>query len=173
MRSIFAATAITMALFNAAEACPPPPPPPPPVPGESIEAWQARLQAEAQAQTAGYQRGWWDQSQSVLLARIERIDSVRVRNDWAGTNTRSPRVYLRPVRWLKGSGSARRFRLNITGISDCGPYGGGEAVNGHVGDVFLVFVREGQPTQASVITSLAPGNVVDEALKARLEPAGD
>lgn len=171
MRSVLIVAVMIAAFLGAAEACPPPPPEPPPAPGESIEAWRARLDAEAQAQTASYQRGWWDQSQSVLLARIERIDSVPVRNDWANVNTHSPRVHLRPVRWLKGSGPSRRFHLNITGITDCGPYGGGEAVNGRIGDVFLVFVRDGRPNQASVITSLALDHIVDQDLRARVEEA--
>jgi hypothetical protein len=171
MRNFFVGSILAVWMLGAAAACPPPPPPPPPAPGESIEAWQARLEAEAQAQIAGYQRGWWEQSQSVLLARIERIDSVAIRNDWTGTNARSPRVRLRPVRWLKGSGPPGRFHLNVTGVSDCGPYGGGEAVNGRMGELFLVFVREGRPSQANVITSLALDTIVDEELKARVEAA--
>jgi hypothetical protein len=158
-------------MVGAANACPPPPPPPLPIPDESSEAWQARVTAEAQNELMNRQRQWWNDSQSVLLARVERRDTVRLRDAWGDPNFEAPRVLLRPVRWLKGSGPSRRFRLSYTGMTTCGPYGGGEAVNGAVGEVFIVFVGEGRPRQESVFISLAPTNVVDPELRERVAQA--
>ncbi|HVV32235.1 MAG TPA: hypothetical protein VHC73_03315 [Vitreimonas sp.] len=167
-RHLALAALLSVALMSAAEACPPPPPTPPPPPGESIEAYNARLAEEAQARVIGYQRGWWERAQSVLLARIERRDSISLKDDRGVTYARSPRVLLRPVRWLKGEGPPRRFYLNYSGLTDCGPYGGGEAVDGEVGDFFVVFVSEGPASQASVVTSLALDSIVDQDLKDRI-----
>jgi hypothetical protein len=174
MRSVFFAPALIIAaMLSAAEACPPPPPPPPPAAGETIEAYQARLEEEARAQVSAYQRQWWNEAHSVLLARVVSVDSIRLRDDWGAAYARSPRVHLRPVRWLKGSGPWRRFRLNYQGLTDCGPYGGGEAVTGRVGELFVVFVRAGAPAQANVITSLAPDHIVDSELRSRVLPPDD
>jgi hypothetical protein len=175
MRIVLATVAVAASLVGAASACPPPPPPPLPVPDESMEDWRARVTAEAEAQLIDQQRRWWNDAHSVLLARVERRDTVRFRNEWAGGYDRSPRVTLRPISWLKGEGSSRRFRLSYSGMTDCGPYGGGEAVGGQVGDVFVVFVGEGRPSQTSVFVSLAMGNVVDPGLRDRIAalPAAD
>ena len=169
MRIILATIAVAASITGAANACPPPPPPPLPIPDESSEAWQARVAAEAQASLVALQHQWWDASQSVLLARVERRDTVRLRD--FDPNVEAPRVLLRPVHWLKGSGPSRRFRLTYTGMLSCGPYGGGEAVDGAVGEVFIVFVGEGRPRQESVFISLAPANVVDPELRERVAQA--
>lgn len=175
MRIVCAILGFIYVLSATAEACPPPPPPPPPEAGESNEAYQTRLaalraaEAEVNAQRVlQMQQGWWDESQSVLLARVVRRDSIRLKDNWGEIYGRSPRVLLRPVRWLKGSGSSRRFRLNYEGLTSCGPYGGGDAVDGEIGEVFVVFVREGRPRQDSVITSLAMDRVRDPRVLALL-----
>lgn len=133
-----------------------------------MAALRAEESAAFLASRVEYQQQWWNESQSVLLARVERVGSVQLRDDWGEAYDDSPRVFLRPVRWLKGSGSARRFRLSYDGMTSCGPYGGGDAVDGEVGEVFVVYVREGQPHQRSVIESLAPENVVDPQVREML-----
>ena len=171
MRIVLAPMALAASIVGTANACPPPPPPPLPIPDESSEAWEARVTAEAQAQLVATQRHWWESAQSVLLARVEQRDTVRRRDPTWDMSFESPRVLLRPVHWLKGSGPSRRFRLTYTGMSSCGPYGGGEAVDGAVGELFIVFVGEGRPRQESVFISLAPANVVDPELRERLAQA--
>jgi hypothetical protein len=171
MRSVLAVVTVALALLGAAHACPPPPPEPPPAPGETIEAWRARLDAEAQARAVEQRRQWWGRSELVLLARIVRTDSIPLRDFSGREYDRFPRVFMRPVRWLKGSGSSRRFHLNWEGMTDCGPYGGGEAASGHIGDLVVVFVREGRPSPANVGFSLAPEHIVDPELRARVDAA--
>lgn len=80
---------------------------------------------------------------------------------------------MRPVRWLKGEGSSRRFLLNYAGLTDCGPYGGGEAVDGRVGDVFVVFVHDGQPSTEGVRFSLSLANIQDDELRARVNASAE
>lgn len=144
--------------------------------GESAEAYQARLSAlraeeaaRLQALIVEYQRRWWNESESVLLARVERTDSARMYDIYGASIGSFPRAHLRPVRWLKGAGPSRRFRLTYTGMTSCGPYGGGDAVAGAVGDVFVVFVRSGRPSQRTVIESVALANIRDPQLRERVD----
>jgi hypothetical protein len=171
MRMMAAAILVTLTIAGAAHACPPPPPPPAQMEGESEFDYVIRLQtlreeeaAASLARRVEFEQQWWNESESVFLARIERAETI----EFDGYYETVPRVHLRPLRWIKGSGSSRRFRLSYEGMTSCGPYGGGEAVEGAVGDVFLVFVREGRPRQRSVIHSLALTNVHNPDLRARL-----
>jgi hypothetical protein len=172
MRSTFVTAIFAAALTGGAYACQPDPQPEIPSPqiGESQEAYSARVEAmraEARAlreqSWINQQQSWWDDSESVFIARVERVANVRL--DFGEAR----RTYLRPVRWLKGGGPARRFFVNHEGWTSCGPYGrGGAAVEGAVGETFVVFVRDGRPSLNNLITSVAPSVITHPELRALL-----
>lgn len=167
-----AALVLALALIapGAARACMPMPPPPQ-MEGETDEAYQLRLEEVRAAQAAEdfafrarMQREAWENSQSVLIARIERAGAVVPLGDHGET----PRPTLRPVRWLKGSGPARPFHVRYTEFTSCAPVGGGDAVRGAVGEEFVVFVRNGRPGVRSIIGSVAVNAIADDQLRARV-----
>lgn len=180
MRFAGAVLLLSLAMAGFAYACPPPPGPPMREVGESEETYNARisaLRAEAEAASlarrTAYQRQLWEESASVVLARVERTDRVPLRDIYGQVYSQSPRAHLRPVHWLKGSRSSRRFHVRYTGDASCGPYGGGDAVSGEVGEVFVVFVREGRPSQATIADSLALDNILDSELLERVRQFQD
>ncbi len=172
MRIVLAVAASIALLVEAASACQPEPPwiPPPPEFGEAQETYDARIAAMRAAQEAereqaiiNEQRQLWEGAESVLLARVVRTATVNL--DFGP----SPRAYLQPLDWLKGRGPSRTFFVNQEGWTSCGPYGGGHAVGGEVGEIYLVFVREGRPNMRNILTTLALNAVKDPELLERLE----
>lgn len=158
------APALSFCIAEVADACsiPPPPPPPPRTAAESDAEFEARRRqwyidiAERQRQealprAAAREDRLWGTAQRVVLARIERVGSTRLRGS-EGQRFRSPLVTLRPIRWLKGSGSARRLRVHYLSDDSCALGGAGDAARGNVGEVFLLFYRPGR---------LAPRNILD------------
>ena len=156
MKRLFAAIIASVVLGSGtALACPPPPPPP--MEGESPEAHQARMtavrDAEAAARRAGAltrQQQLWDESESVLLARITEVSRI------GGPFFYAPetRVRLAPVRTLKGRARRLSFSLRTNGMTSCGPIG--FDVNfGAVGEEFVIFVRSGRPSQNTVLDGVA------------------
>lgn len=157
-----------LAAPDVARACMPMPPPPQ-LEGETDAAYQQRLEAlrvEAAAADIGRRAEWerqaFETAHAVLIARVERTgQTVRV-DDY----NQSPRPTLRPVRWLKGAGPARTFRVRYSEFTSCGPVGGGDAVTGAVGEQFLVFVREGRPHERAIMGTIALANIADDQLRA-------
>jgi len=173
-RTALTTIAAAAALLGAnAIACPPPPPGPPPEAGESAESHAARVaafQAEQEAQHAAWlharQQRVWDDADSVFVARIERVRSIALEH-----LSEAPRVTLRPVRTLKGQRYASRFALTYTEMTSCGPIPSFDAIQGQVGDEFVIFVRGGRPRQATVQQAIAVANITDDRIRAALEAA--
>lgn len=168
--------AITAFSFATAAACPPPPPPPPQDVGETDDAYAVRVAAhqaalEAQHQDWLHQRQvrLWDESDSVFLARIERVQPMELYY-WGDAQ----RVTLRPVRDaapLKGRRYTNTFRLAYQEATSCGPIPSFEAIAGNVGDTYVVFVQGGRPHQRTVQQTIAPANITDERIRALLDAA--
>ena len=171
MKTWIAALAVSLTLFSAsaAEACMPPPPPPPEqgesgeVYGVRVAAWQAARDAADAQWRAERQTRAWDEADSVILARIERVRPFETA--MFGT---SQRVTLRGIRALKGRAYTNRFTLNYTDGTSCGPLPGFDAITGNVGDTFVIFIRGGRPNQARVQGTAAPSAVTDERIRALL-----
>lgn len=168
MKMWIAALAVSLTLLsaNAAQACMPMPPPPQEE-GESgeayagrVTAWQAQRDAEDAQFRADRQTRLWDEADSVILARIERVQP--------NANDYGSRVTLRGVRALKGRAYTNRFTLNYTEGTSCGPLPGFDAITGNVGDTFVIFIRGGRPNQARVRGTAAPNAVTDERIRALL-----
>jgi hypothetical protein len=144
-------------------ACPPPPSPPPKEAGEGDQAYQMRMQkrdddarARFRQQTALRQALLWDFSSVILIARIERVKPVRLSFGHQGQSVR-----LKPTRWIKGEGKRLTFWLRYAGETDCGPYGGGDAIEGKIGEEFVVFARAGNLSSVSVEDSVGANNAID------------
>lgn len=153
LRTVLSAVVAVAALVGAhAAACPPPPPGPPPEVGESAESHAARVaafhaarEAEHQAWLHARQMRLWDEADSVILARVVRVRADRI-DYWGDTQ----RVTLRPLRTIKGRRYTNRFDLRYTDATSCGPMPGFDAIQGQVGDEFVIFLRGGRPSQRTV-----------------------
>lgn len=164
-------SAVALISAGNAIACPPPPPGPPPEAGESAESHAARVAAFQAAQEAQHQ-AWllqreqrnWDEADSVFLARVERVRVSTL--EYLGE---TPRVTLRPVRVLKGQRSRARFDLRYEEMTSCGPIPAFDAIQGNVGDTFVVFVRGRRPHQSTVQLTVAPAAVLDPRVRAALD----
>ncbi|MBY0567249.1 MAG: hypothetical protein K2P70_08060 [Hyphomonadaceae bacterium] len=153
MRSLIAAAvAFTALVTSVAVACPPPPPGPPQEVGESDEAY-AQRQAEFRAAQEQQHQDWlharqvrlWDEADSVIIARIERV-----RTEDLYYIGEVPRVTLRPLRTIKGRRYTNRFDLRYIEATSCGPIPAFDAIQGQVGDEFVIFLRGGRPSQRTV-----------------------
>jgi len=159
----FVALALSVCIPEIAAACSimPPPAPPPRTAAESEADFAARRDSwyrdiaerqrqEALPRWAAREDLLWTTAQRVVLARVERMGSIRLRGS-EGQRYRSPLVTLRPIRWLKGSGPTRRLRVHFLSDDSCDS-GAGSAPYGAVGDVFLLFYGPGP---------LSPRNILD------------
>jgi hypothetical protein len=164
IRTLLATLIAALALTGAhAAACPPPPPGPPPEVGESAEshaARQAAFRAEQDAQHAAWlharQQRMWDEADSVIIARIVRVSADRI-DYWGDTQ----RVSLRPVRTIKGRRYSNRFELRYTDATSCGPMPAFDAIQGQVGDEFVIFIQGGRPSQRTVHQTAAITAITD------------
>lgn len=154
---------------SAAHACLPPPPPPPEQ-GESEEsyaarvaAWQAGRDAEHAAWLHQRQVRLWDESDSVFVARITRVRPTRL--DYIGD---TQRVSLRGERSLKGRRYTGNFGLRYTDATSCGPLPSFAAIEGAVGDRFVVFVEGRRPGQSTVQQTVPLDAITDDRIRAAL-----
>lgn len=141
----------------------PPPPPPPRTAAESEadftarrDAWYRTL-AERQRQQAlprwaAQEDRLWATARRIVLARIESVGSTQLRGS-EGQRYESPLVTLRPIRWLRGSSSARRLRVHDLSANSCDS-GAGDATEGEVGELFLLFYGPGAPDPRNVLDTL-------------------
>ena len=159
MKLLLAAVIASAVLgLGAAWACPPPPPPPAPMEGESAEAYQARLTAARDADEAARranaltrQQQLWDESESVVVARITEVTEIGSGPFFYEPETR---VRLSPVRTLKGRTRRSSFSLQTRGMTSCGPIG--FDVNfGDAGEEFVIFVRSGRPSENTILDGIA------------------
>jgi len=168
LSTLVAITALTGAY---AAACPPPPPGPPQDVGESDEAHAARVAAFQAAQEAQHQ-AWlharqvrmWDEANSVIIARIERVRPDRI-DYWGDTQ----RVTLRPVRTIKGRRYSNRFDLRYTDATSCGPMPSFDAIQGQVGETFVIFIQGGRPGQRTVQQTVSVTEVTDTRIQAAID----
>jgi hypothetical protein len=93
---------------------------------------EGRIRFEQEA--ARRQALLWDFNPRVFVARIERVKPVHLSFGGVGQSAR-----LKPIRWLKGEEKNISFWLTYKGDTDCGPYGGGDAVDGKIGETFVIF----------------------------------
>ena len=166
------AAALTFLAATPAAACLPPPGPPPEA-GESAESHAARYaawRAEQDAQHAAWlhqrQVTLWDEADAVFIARITRVEADR--QAYFGD---TQRVSLRAEQSLKGRRYRSSFGLRYTDATSCGPLPSFAAINGAVGDRFVVFVRGGRPGQSTVQQTIAPADITDERIRAALDAA--
>lgn len=126
---------------------------PEPLAGEGPEARRLRLAAddarrlaEDRATQGRRQAALWEASAAIVVGRVERVRPARVGFYGPGQS-----ALVRPVRWIKGEGRARSSRrpfwLRHAGETSCGPYGGGDAVDGKPGELFVLFA--GRPRLSS------------------------
>jgi len=173
IRSLLSAlVALTVFATSTAFACPPPPPPPPQEMGESEEAYGERVVAFHTAQERQHQ-DWlharqvrmWDEADSVIIARITRVRTEELY--YIGD---VPRVRLRPVRTIKGRRYTNSFDLRYTEATSCGPIPAFDAIQGQVGDEFVIFLRGGRPSQRTVQQTAGMSAITDtritEAIRA-------
>jgi hypothetical protein len=168
MKTWLFALAAAFALFtaNTAHACLPPPPPPPEQ-GESDDAYAARVaawQAQRIAEDALFRHNnqvrLWDEADSVFLARITRVQP--------NATDYGARVTLRGIRTLKGRAYTNRFTLSATLPPPCSSAPAFDATAGAIGDVFVIFVRGGRPSQRTVQATATPSAITDERIRALL-----
>ncbi|HYD11404.1 MAG TPA: hypothetical protein VEC11_01005 [Allosphingosinicella sp.] len=149
-----------------------PPSPPPRAAAESeadfaarSERWYRdiaeRQEQEARSYQAAREDQLWATAARVVLARVQRIGGTRVRGS-EGQWYESPLVTLRPVRWLKGSGSARRVRVHYLSADSCLSGGAGDATDSQVGDLVLLFYRRGESIPQNILDSFARDRVVTQ-----------
>ncbi len=163
---MFAALAAAALMTVPVNACPPPPPPPEPRAGESEQAYKARLEelaaaerAQLRAAMASRQAALWNESPIIFVGQVERVRPRKIYFHGPGQS-----ALIRPVRWIKGKGGAGSFWLRYEGESSCGPYGGGDAVDGKVGQRFVIFASRGRLTSSAVIDSIGAARAIDERI---------
>ncbi len=164
MKSWLIALAAAFALLsaNSAQACMPMPPPPQEE-GESGDAYAARVaawRAQRDAEDAQFRHNnqvrLWDESDSVILARITRVQP--------NATDYGARVTLRGIRQLKGRAYTNRFTLSATAPPPCSTAPVFDATAGAVGDVYVIFVRGGRPSQRTVQATATPSAITDERI---------
>jgi len=166
--SLITASLLT-ASMNSAIACLPPPPTLSRLEGESDDAYARRLEpfeAERvrrdQEEVDRFQRQRdaknWASADRVLLAEAVAF----------GDSLLKPQVWLRPVRWLKGTGKLQSFQLKPIAQDSCEWPGNGDALEGEVGETFLIFLKPGAPSSKTVLDSISVNRIVGERSKAAL-----
>jgi hypothetical protein len=177
---IFGLVAAALAVSEAAACSLAPPMMLTPALGETEEAFHQRvaaLRAEEEAarlaQVVDYQRQTWDEAAWVVVARVVRREvAVPMRDDRGRVYGNTPRARMRVVRWLKGDGQGRpQFSVRYAGMTSCGPFGGGDAVLGEVGEEFVVFLSAGRLAESRVTESFALDRVTEPNLRALLDGA--
>lgn len=161
------------ALPSVAAACSPvpPPEPPPQAEGESAEQFVARRQrhyleiAERQEKASlpgrtALENRLWATAHRVVLARLEKIGSIRLRGS-EEQYYKSPLVELRALEWLKGNPSPRRLKVHYLSDNSCDFGGAGEAADGgEVGEIFLIFYRDGPLEPHNLLYTFGKDGVV-------------
>lgn len=179
--SFLAIAAAGLCIPQSSIACLPlPPPPPPPRTESESEAdfvarsrvwyidWAERERKEREPEAIRYEDGLWAKAERVVLARIEKVGSTRVRNS-EGQFYKSPLVTLRPMKWFKGDGGSGRLKVHYLSDDSCDFGGAGNAPNGEKGDVFLLFFRKGAITPERLLDSFDRYRAVTQRTRAALK----
>ena len=101
-----------------------------------------------------WQSDLWRRSETVYLARIDRLRSFRDARGYSGR-----RGVLVPIAVLKGGGPIPWVSLSATAETSCGL--GSAALSGKQGDRFLVYSSARGPRVTSRVTTMALEDVVD------------
>jgi hypothetical protein len=165
---------LSILVSSSAAACsiPPPPPPPPRATGESEAAFEARSGnwyrriaeqewQEALPKMAAKEDQLWMASEHVVLARVKSIGSTRL---WGseGQRYKSPLVTLHPVQWLKGRDTVRRIQVHYLSDDSCASGGAGDAPHSEVGDLILLFYKQGIIKPSNVLDTFRLDRVVTQ-----------
>ncbi len=155
---VLAAAAVMLTAPAFACSIMPPPPPPIPAPGTPEADVEALAMAWGKAHGLKYAeetRDWklkqqvrlFDEADALVLVRFVREDVTKgLPKDFEDMNGQ-PLAVLKPIRWVKGSGSPAEINLGSTMPPPCGQMIGHDAVYGKPGDVLLVYLSGGkQPT---------------------------
>lgn len=100
----------------------------------------------------------WARAERVVLARVVKVRSIRLRGS-EGQWFRSPLATLRPIRWLRGRGAARRLWVHDLSDDSCDG-GAGLAPDGEVGEHFLIFYGPGPAEPRNVLDSFSLARAV-------------
>ena len=119
---------------------------------------------EIAAMIGAHQTDMWDKADLVFVARIEQRRTQSVA-DWED----APYISLMPLTWLKGQAGPWQFDLGATGRSMCSLIPGFDALQGQVGDEFIVFVRGDTPIQNMVIDAISLKSLVEPRALAALK----
>ena len=179
IRSLLSAVvALTVFATSTAFACPPPPPGA--AAGRSVKQ-QKRLTRQRTAEFPRRARsgstkpgctivkcGMWDEADSVIIARITRVRHRSASIIWGDvphvTLARRPHAQRPPP-------ITNSFDLRYTDATSCGPMPAFDAIQGQVGDEFVIFLRGGRPGQRTVQQTTSTGAITDtritEAIAAR------
>lgn len=166
------AFSLCILIASSAAACsiPPPPPPPPRANGESEVAFEARSRnwyrriaeqerQEALIEMATKEDRLWMSSEHVVLARVKSVGSTRLRGS-EGQRYNSPLVTLRPVQWLKGRDTVRHIQVHYLTDDSCASGGAGDAPESEVGDLILLFYKQGIIKPSNILDSFRVDRVV-------------
>ena len=152
----------------AALACPPPYVPPRLV-GETEEEYQPRIDAHFKAQRLStltrfgqFQSQYFEAAPEAFVARV--VD--RKKSGWR------EQAVLEPVKWIKGEGRKKRYKVRMDFETSCGPVGGGDAVNQPLGSLVLVMLQASKDKWTRADRNFSLDNIQDQSLRAKLIAAG-
>lgn len=182
--ALVAALSVAALFASPALACSPVPVPPP-LPGESPEAYKARIAEQERKQAADWMRA----RQTNALQHADRIFIGRdtawvppyrqppVRRTRSGQPIPPPvpvppvvieypaPSYFKPVGWFRGTQSRTLFRVNRS-LTSCGPMSIGDTTNSEPGNLYVFFARKGPLSEKTLIDAIAVDKIGDPALLA-------
>lgn len=165
-------SAVALAFASPALACSILPPPPPPTPAAGTPQADADALAMAWSTAHGlkYQqerRDWalkqqarlFDEADALMVVRYVRADVTKGLPKEFDHMNGQPLAVLKPIRWIKGSGSPAEINIGSTMPPPCGQMIGHDAVYGNPGDVFLVYLSGGR--QQSVMEAYSLDRIIE------------
>lgn len=146
-------SALALAFASPALACSIPPPPPPPAapsgtPAADVLALETAWSKAQGLKYAMENRDWtlkqqerlFDEAGAILLVRHVREDVTRGYPKEFDYMNGQRMAVVKPLRWVKGSGSPGEINIASSMPPPCGQMAGHDAVYGKPGDVFLVYL---------------------------------
>jgi len=150
-------------------------PPPPPNPGETQQAYRARIDAEQREQQAR----WFRERQAGNLERADVIFIARdtpwsppYRPQWRSGRLLPPKLipfsypmptYFKPIAWFRGGKATGLFKVT-GGNTSCGPYSLGDTTFSQTGQLFVFFAHKGPLNDKTLIDAIAVDKINDPAL---------
>lgn len=124
-----------------------------------------RTPAEEAAYVSSAQASAWDRSVLVFVARIEQT-----RTKPRPSLPSLTEVDLMPVTWLKGQAGPWQFTLADIELSGCGfRVPGFDAIEGQVGEEFVIFVDGDTPMQRGTLMTVKVDKLVEPRALAALK----